>query len=79
MRPTVNEAQRLAFPQSVMGSFHADANVDVFAMELSEATPIRVKVIAATLPAGRYFITRQDAHDRGGPAHPYRLIVSEID
>jgi len=28
-----------------------------------------------TVPAGRYFIDLQDAHDHGGPTHPYRLIV----
>ncbi len=28
-----------------------------------------------TLGPGRYFVCLQDAHDRGGPAHPYRLIV----
>lgn len=27
--------------------------------------------------AGRHYIVVQDAHDRGGPAHPYRLIVRE--
>ena len=28
------------------------------------------------LEAGRYFLVIQDAHDHGGPAHPYRLSVS---
>jgi hypothetical protein len=29
-----------------------------------------------TLPAaGKYFLVVQDAHDFGGPAHPYRLVV----
>jgi hypothetical protein len=32
--------------------------------------------IEQALPAGRYFIVLQDAHDRGGEAHPYRLIVT---
>lgn len=32
--------------------------------------------IEQTLPAGKYFIAVQDAHDRGGEAHPYRLIVT---
>jgi hypothetical protein len=31
--------------------------------------------IFTLLAAGRYFISLQDAHDRGGPAHPYRLTV----
>ncbi len=25
---------------------------------------------------GRYFLALQDAHDHGGPAHPYRLVVT---
>jgi hypothetical protein len=29
--------------------------------------------LTATLKAGRYFVVLQDAHDHGGPAHPYRL------
>jgi hypothetical protein len=32
--------------------------------------------ITAELPAGSYLITLQDAHDRGGPAHPYRLMIT---
>ena len=35
--------------------------------------------IISTLPAGKYFICLQDAHDRGGPAHPYRLTVTLDD
>jgi hypothetical protein len=32
--------------------------------------------LEVTLPAGgKYFLVVQDAHDLGGPAHPYRLIV----
>lgn len=31
--------------------------------------------IERELPAGRYYISLQDALDRGGPAHPYRLQV----
>ncbi len=34
--------------------------------------------IEATLEPGRYFICLQDAHDRGGAAHPYRLRVDLI-
>jgi hypothetical protein len=29
-----------------------------------------------SLTSGKYYITLQDAHDRGGEAHPYRLIVT---
>jgi hypothetical protein len=31
--------------------------------------------IEQTVAAGRYLISLQDAHDHGGPAHPYRLIL----
>ena len=30
------------------------------------------------LEPGRYFICLQDAHDRGGVAHPYRLVVRTV-
>jgi len=30
------------------------------------------------LEPGRYFACLQDAHDRGGAAHPYRLIVNSV-
>ncbi len=32
--------------------------------------------ITAVLPAGKYLASLQDAHDRGGPAHPYRLTIT---
>jgi hypothetical protein len=35
----------------------------------------RDAALSAMLPAGKYLITLQDAHDRGGPAHPYRLNI----
>jgi len=31
--------------------------------------------VQSTLAPGRYYLSLQDAHDRGGPAHPYRLIL----
>lgn len=33
-------------------------------------------LVNVTVAPGRYFIAIQDAHDHGGAAHPYRLIVS---
>jgi hypothetical protein len=30
------------------------------------------------LHQGRYYIVLQDAHDHGGPAHPYRLTISTV-
>lgn len=38
----------------------------------------RDAALSAMLPAGKYLITLQDAHDRGGPAHPYRLIIRPV-
>lgn len=106
------QAQQISVPQLVVGSIHADANVDVYGFELLQATRLRIQVEAASLgsnldsmltlwtaggsivassddaagttlsrdsvietelPAGRYLVTLQDALDRGGPAHPYRL------
>jgi len=32
--------------------------------------------ITAELTAGKYFVSLQDAHDHGGPAHPYRLTTT---
>ncbi len=34
--------------------------------------------ITAELAAGKYFVSLQDAHDHGGPAHPYRLIIQRM-
>ncbi len=34
--------------------------------------------LEATLEPGRYFVCVQDAHDRGGVAHPYRLVVRTV-
>ncbi|MEZ6055648.1 MAG: DVUA0089 family protein [Planctomycetaceae bacterium] len=43
------QAQLIAFPQIVAGNLHADGNVDVFALELTQAQSLRIEVIAATL------------------------------
>jgi hypothetical protein len=37
--------------------------------------PHRDACVQVQLAAGRYLVTLQDAHDRGGPAHPYRLTL----
>lgn len=34
--------------------------------------------LTAAVQPGRYYIVLQDAHDHGGPAHPYRLTVSIV-
>jgi len=122
------QPQQVTVPQLVVGSIHADSNVDVFAFDLSQPGKLRLHVEAAALgstldsvltlwtaagtfiasnddrlagesseqmselpasvvrrdsqlnvelPAGRYLLTLQDAFDRGGPAHPYRLYVQQ--
>lgn len=123
------QPQQISVPQLVVGSIHADSNVDVFAFELSQPAKLRLHVEAAALgsnldsvltlwatagtivainddrmpgdlsdevtglpvnvrqrdsllqldlPAGRYLLTVQDAFDRGGPAHPFRLHVQQV-
>ncbi len=111
------QTQQISVPQLIVGSIHADTNVDVYSFELTQATAIRIQVDAASLgsnldsmltlwtasgtivassddgsgtvlsrdsviesalPAGRYLITLQDALDRGGPAHPYRLQIQQL-
>ncbi len=34
--------------------------------------------LQATLESGRYYVCLQDAHDHGGAAHPYRLVVKPV-
>lgn len=42
----------------------------------SGSPPLRDPVINCLLPAdGQYFLTLIDAHDRGGPTHPYLLQI----
>jgi len=123
------QPQHISVPQLVVGSIHADSNVDVFAFELSQPAKLRLHVEAAALgsnldsvltlwttagtivasnddrmpgelsdqdtglpvnvrqrdsllqlelPAGRYLLTVQDAFDRGGSAHPFRLHVQQL-
>jgi hypothetical protein len=105
------QAQRVSVPQTISGSIHADANVDVFAFELAQPARLRISLeaaalgsgldpmltllahdgsilqtnddsgegrdaqVTAELPAGKFLIVLQDAHDRGGPAHPYRMSI----
>lgn len=40
---------------------------------------LRDSRLLVNLQPGRYLITLQDAHDRGGPAHPYRLTLQPAD
>lgn len=43
------KAQLVSIPQLISGSIHADANVDVFAFELSQPTRLQIQVEAALL------------------------------
>ena len=105
------QAQQVTVPQTIFGSIHADANVDVFAFELTQPARLRISVeaavlgsgldpmltlltqdgailmsnddsdegrdaqVTAELPAGKFLLVLQDAHDRGGPAHPYKITI----
>lgn len=58
---------------SMLWLYDADLQLVAFSDDLPETSDSRIEV---TLPdSGRYFLTVMDAHDQGGPAHPYRLIV----
>lgn len=39
----------------------------------------RDSLLQLPLAAGTWLVVIQDAHDRGGPAHPYRLEVTAVD
>ncbi len=45
----------------------------------STEAPQRDARLLVNLQPGRYLVTLQDAHDRGGPAHPYRLTLQTTD
>lgn len=54
--------------------YDAGGRLVASADDLPDARDARLEWRAAT--AGRYFIVVSDAHDLGGPAHPYRLVVA---
>lgn len=44
--------------------------------DLSDSRDARLEVTAAA--AGKWFVVVQDANDQGGPAHPYRLVITAL-
>jgi hypothetical protein len=57
---------------SILTLYDARGSVVAVNDDHTETTDSRIE---QTVPQGRYFIGLQDAHDHGGPTHPYRLIV----
>lgn len=51
-------------------------NDDVRDTTKTDSSATRDSKINVVLPAGKYWASVQDAHDRGGPAHPYRLTLT---
>jgi hypothetical protein len=57
---------------SILTLYDARGSIIAVNDDHAETTDSRIE---QTIPTGRYFISLQDAHDHGGPTHPYRLIV----
>ena len=52
-----------------------DAEGNILAVNDDHAKS-RDSQLVVSLPSGKYYLSLQDANDRGGPAHPYRLVVT---
>lgn len=70
----VHAARRGSALDSLLTLFDERGNIVVTSDDADESSD---SLIERTLSPGKYFISLQDAHDHGGPAHPYRLIVGE--
>lgn len=57
---------------SILTLFDSQGNIVAVNDDQADTVDSR---LTPTLTAGRYLLSLQDAHDHGGPAHPYRLIV----
>jgi hypothetical protein len=68
----VQAARRGSGLDSLLTLFDQDGNIVGVSDDHAETTDSRLSV---TLPSGSYYLSLQDAHDRGGPAQPYRLSV----
>jgi len=62
-----------------MGEFGRSPKVVAVNDDAHDTKGTKDSKITSVLPAGKYFISLQDAHDRGGPAHPYRLTLTVGD
>lgn len=67
------QAQQLGSGLDSILTLYAAAG-SIIASNDDQATTTDSK-LEVTLEPGRYFLCLQDAHDRGGAAHPYRLVV----
>jgi hypothetical protein len=66
-------AQRLGSAlNSFVTVYDGDGQVVATGDDTEGSTDSRLEL---TPKAGSYFISLSDAHDQGGPAHPYRLVV----
>ncbi len=61
---------------SLLTLFDQRGNIVAVNDDAADAIGSKDSKIVSVLPAGKYFISLQDAHDRGGPAHPYRLKIA---
>lgn len=67
-------AQRLGSGMDAMLTVYDPTGQSVASHDdLPDSPDARLEFTAAS--AGKYFVVLQDAHDQGGPAHPYRLTV----
>jgi hypothetical protein len=65
-------ARRGSALDSSLTLFDERGNIVAISDDAGESTDSQIE---RTLSPGKYFISLQDAHDHGGPAHPYRLVV----
>jgi hypothetical protein len=62
---------------AVLTVFDASGHILATADDLPESRDSKLEFTAAA--AGKHFVVVQDAHDQGGPAHPYRLTVRPLE
>ena len=60
---------------SILTLYHAAGSIVASNDDSDKTTDSKLE---APLEPGRYFVCLQDAHDRGGAAHPYRLVVRSV-
>ena len=60
---------------SILTLYHAAGSIVASNDDQDGTTDSKLE---ASLEPGRYFVCLQDAHDRGGAAHPYRLVMKLV-
>jgi hypothetical protein len=58
---------------ALLTAYHASGRTLVALDDLAESRDASIEFTATE--AGRYYVVVQDAHDQGGPGHPYRFAV----